>query len=1088
MRSLFSVCSIVLLSLLLASQPASAQVDARLLRHPDVSGTQITFVYGGDVWVVPKSGGTAHRLSTPDGEETFPRFSPNGETIAYSGNYDGNTDVYTIPSGGGTPTRVTYHENGDRVVDWTPDGDHVLFASPRASGRQRYNQIYRTSPNGGLPTKLAIEYGEFAAVSPGGDTLAFTPKSRVFRTWKRYRGGMAADIWFFDRSDSTATNITSHPANDEMPMWHDGTMYFLSDRGANKRYNIWAYDADTEEMRQVTEFAEFDVHFPAIGPSDLVFEAGGNLHLMNLDTEETSVVNVDVVTDRPQVKTRMEVVENELQNAWISPSGKRAVVQARGELFSLPAEHGVVRNLTRTSGAAERYPAWSPDGEQIAYFSDRSGEYELTIRDADGSGEEETLTSLGAGFRYQPYWSPNGDMLAFVNHAQEIQLYDTDTEAVTTIGQGQWMSHGALSAFEVTWSPNGRWLAYSRGLDNRNGAVFLYDTENDERHQVTSAFYSVDEPTFGPDGKYLFVTTDRHFDPVYSDMDNSFVYPNAAQIAAISLRRDVESPLAPRNDTETGEPNGEDEDDGENGEDEDTPIEIDRTGFEQRMVLLPAEPGNYPRLAATTGKVIYHRAPRSGSGDDAAPIVYFDLEEREEKTILDDADGFRLSANGKKLLVRKGNRLAVVDVAPDQTLDAPLPTGEMRMTLDPRAEWEQMFTEAWRLQRDYFYDPNMHGVDWPAMRERYGALIEDAVTRSDVNFIIGELIAELNASHTYRGGGDTELAERRPVGFLGVDWAVDEGAFQIERIVEGAPWTAEVRSPLRRPGVDVAEGDYVLAVNGEPLSAEAEPWAAFQGLSGETISLTVNDRPSEDGSREVIVETLTENEMERLRYLAWVDQKRERVDEATDGRVGYVYVPNTGIDGQTELVRQFQAQFDKEALIIDERFNSGGQIPDRFIELLNRPPVAFWAVRHGQDWQWPPVAHFGPKTMLINGFSGSGGDAFPDYFKKADLGPVIGTRTWGGLIGISGVPSLIDGGLVTVPTFRMYDPDGDWFEEGHGVEPDIRVVNNPGALARGNDPQLERAIQEMVDALETTESAKPPRPPYEDRTPSPDGG
>ena len=1064
--------------------PAQAQVDARLLRYPDVSETQVTFVYGGDIWVAPKEGGTAHRLSSPDGEEMFPRFSPDGQTIAFSGNYDGNPDIYTIPAMGGTPTRVTHHPEMDMLLDWYPSGDSLLFASQMASGRERYSQLYSTTPTGGLPQKLPVPYGEFGAISPDGETIAFTRKSRVFRTWKRYRGGMAPEIWLFDLQSKEATNITQSAANDEMPMWHGQTLYFLSDRGPNQRYNIWAYDLEAEDMRQVTEFTEFDVHFPAIGPSEMVFEAGGQLHLMDLDTEETTPIDIDVVTDRADIKPTTEDVGSMMQAAWISPKGNRAVVQARGELFSVPAEHGPIRNLTRSSGAAERYPAWSPTGEQIAYFSDRSGEYELTVQNADGSGEATTLTSLGEGFRYQPYWSPDGEKVAFIDEAMQIQIHDTESGETTTIDEGQWMTHGALSNFSVSWSPDSRWLAYHRGLDNRHGAVFLYDTQAEERHQVTSEFYHTADPVFDPNGDYLYVQTARNFDPVYSGVDNSFVYPNMTKLAAIPLRKDVDSPLAPRND----EVEPEDDENGESeggaqteSEEESDAVEIDLNGFEQRLVELPPKPGNYTNLQAAEGKLVYRRLPRSGSGDEQSPIVYYDVEAREEQTVMEDADGYRLSANGKKLLVMQRGRLAIVDLQPGQQMDTPLRTDELQMRLDPRAEWQQLFTEAWRLQRDYFYDPNMHGVDWDAIRAQYGALVDDAASRADVNFLIGEMIAELNASHTYRGGGDTEQPERRGVGLLGVDWSLDNGAYRIERIIDGAPWTSEVRSPLHRPGVDVSEGDYVLAVNGSPIDTEQDPWAAFGGLAGETVALTVNDQPTMEGAREVIVETMSSDD--RLRYLDWVDANRQYVEEQTDGRVGYVYVPNTGIDGQTELVRQFRAQFTKDALIIDERFNSGGQIPDRFVELLNRPAKAFWAVRHGTDWQWPPVAHFGPKTMLINGWSGSGGDAFPDYFRKAGLGPLIGTRTWGGLIGISGAPALIDGGSVSVPTFRMYNPDGTWFDEGYGVEPDIRVVDHPGQMARGQRPQLDRAIDEMMQALETYTPAKPERPPYETRVP-----
>ncbi len=1078
-----------LAALALSAGAVSAQVDARMLREPDVSATHIAFVYAGDIWVVPKEGGVAERLSSPRGEESFPRFSPDGSTIAFSANYDGNVDIYTIPTLGGEPVRITHHPMVDRMVDWYPDGASILYASSMASGRQRFNQLYRVSKNGGLPERLPVPYGEFGAISPDGVWLAYMPKSRDFRTWKRYRGGWAPEIWLFNLKDYSSRNLTTSDANDAHPMWHGRTLYFLSDRGPNERYNIWAYDLDSETFRQVTRFTDYDIHFPAIGPSDIVFEAGGRLYLLDLSTEKYDPVNVEVVTDLATLKPHREKVANLIAHAWISPSGKRAVVEARGEVFTLPAEHGPVLNLTASSGIAERYPTWSPDGKSIAYWSDRSGEYELTVRPAKGHGAEKRLTSLGAGFRYTPYWSPDSKKIAFIDQAKTIRIYDLEKGRTVEVDHDMWMTHGALRGFRVSWSPDSRWLAYSRGLENRHGAIFLYDTESGRLHQVTSGYYASSEPTFDPDGKYLYFLSNRTFRPSYGDVDNTWIYPNSTNIVAVPLRRDVASPLAPRNDDEGAEkPEGKGGADRQQqqkkkgGPQEKKPkrVEIDLEGFEARLVVLPPRAGNYADLQAVSGKVLYRRLPNTGSAERTSPIVYYDLDKREEKTVLKDADGFLVSANGKKMLVVKDRKLAILDIKPGAKFEKPLRTGEMETVVDPRAEWRQIFTDAWRFERDYFYDPNMHGVDWQAMREHYGRLLDDAVTRWDVNFVIGELIGELNASHTYRGGGDVESGERRGVGLLGVDWSLENGAYRIERIIRGAPWDAEARSPLLEPGVDVKEGDYVLAVNGVPLDTSKDPWASFEGLAGETVVLTVNDRPRVTGARDVLVKTLRSET--RLRHLAWIESNRRRVDEATNGRVGYIYVPNTGIDGQNELVRQFSAQYPKEGLIVDERFNSGGQIPDRFIELLNRPPLSFWAVREGRDWRWPPVAHFGPKVMLINGWSGSGGDAFPYYFRKAGLGPLIGTRTWGGLIGISGAPQLIDGGRVTVPTFRMYSTEGEWFKEGHGVDPDIEVIDDPTQLAKGRDPQLERAIEEVLHMLEERPFALPKRPPYQDRT------
>ena len=1099
-RRLFPLLAVTLGSI----TPAAAQVNARMFRYPDVSATQIAFVYAGDIWVAPKAGGTAQRLTTPPGEESFPRFSPDGTKIAYSANYDGNTDLYVIPVGGGTPTRVTHHPMGDRLVDWYPDGRSLLVATSMASGRQRYSQFYRVPATGGLPEPLAVPYGEFGAISPDGRQIAYMPMSQDFRTWKRYRGGWAPDIWLFDLTTFASQNLTQNDADDAQPMWHGRTLYFMSDRDVAQRHNIWKWDPDTRQTTEITHLTDYDITFPAAGPNDIVFQAGGRLYLLDLTTEQTREVQVSVVTDLTALRPHTVRTDSLIQNATISPGGHRAIFEARGDLFSLPAQYGPVQNLTQSNGVAERFPAWSPDGSQLAYWSDRSGEYELYVRPTLG-GAERKLTSYGVGFRYQLYWSPDGRKIAFIDQTMTIRIYDMTSGQTARVDQAMFWYEGNLQGFRPSWSADSRWLAYERDNLQRTSAIYLYDTRNAQSTQVTSGYYVDTSPVFDPDGKYLYFLSNRTFNPIYSDIDNSWVYPNTTNIVAVSLRRDVPSPLAPRIDLDSARadsaragatPAGGATPPARPGRGgaarpdsaaahpatpaPPAPVEIDTAGFERRITVLPPAAGNYTDLRAVSGKVIFRRLRLAGVPSGPRPIMYYDLKEREEKTILADADGLELSADGKKLLVANSGSYAIIDVKADAKFEHPLRTAEMEMSLDPRAEWRQIFADVWRLQRDYFYDRNMHGVDWNAMRDRYGRLIEDCVTRFDVNFVIGELISELNSSHTYRGGGDEETAPRRNVGLLGVDWSLENGAYRIARIIDGAPWDNEVRSPLARPGVNAHQGDYVLAVNGVPMDTSMDPWAAFGGLAGRAVELTVNDRPTTDGARRVVVETLRDET--RLRHLAWIESNRRRVDSASGGRVGYIYVPSTGVDGQTELERQWAAQFMKDALIVDERFNSGGQIPDRFIELLNRPPLAFWAVRDGHDWMWPPAAHFGPKVMLINGWSGSGGDAFPYYFREAHLGPLIGTRTWGGLIGISGVPGLVDGGNVTVPTFRQYSPTGEWFPEGYGVEPDINVVDDPTQLARGTDPQLERGIQEAMRLIQQRPFVWPQHPPVENRT------
>lgn len=1065
----------------------SAQVNAKMFQYPDVSQTHITFTYAGDVWIVSKNGGTANKLTSAKGTELLSRFSPDGKQIAFSGNYNGNVDVYVMPSSGGMPTRITHHGMTDRLIDWYPDGNNLLFASSRESGKQRFNQFYKVSKSGGLPEKLPLPYAEFGVISPDGNQIAYTPISAAFRTWKRYRGGMAADIFIFDLNSKASENITNNVAGDEIPMWSGNKIYFLSDRGENKRNNIWCYDLSNKQTKQVTNFDKFDIRFPSIGNNEIVFEAGGLLYLLDLTTENYQEVKINVVSDESTLLSRTENVEKLIQNFSLSYNGKRTLFEARGEIFSVPTENGPVINLTQSSGVAERYPAYSPNGKYAAYFSDRSGEYELTIRDLEKPSQEKTLTTLGEGYRYKLFWSPNSKALAFIDQTMTVYVYDMDKNETIKVDQQLWLYEGGLQNFSVSWSSDSRYVAYTKDLESSSTAIAIYDTKDQKIHQVTSGYYKDSNPVFDPAGKYLYFLTNRSFKPVYGDFEGTWTYPNSTQIAVVTLTKDIPSPLAPKNDSSVVKKDDVKKDDEKKDEKKEDKkdesktkeVKIDFDGFEQRVVILPPAAGNYGNIAAVTGKVIYHRAPNSGSADKKRAVVYFDFEKLEEKTIVDDADVFQISADEKKILVAKQNSFSVVDIASDQKMDKKLPANQLEMTVVPRDEWKQIFTDVWRLQRDFFYDKNMHGVDWDAMKKQYGDLIDNAVTRGDVNYIIGELISELNASHTYRGGGDDETPLQRQVGYLGVDWELNNGAYRIKRIVNGAVWDSEVRSPLLASGIKVKEGNYILAVNGVAIDATKDPWSAFEGLAEKTIELTVNDKPSIDGAWNIIVKTLSDET--RLRNLEWIESNRKRVDDATGGKIGYVYVPSTGIDGQDELVRQFTAQFSKEGVIIDERFNNGGQIPDRFVELLNRKPLAFFAVRDGKNWQWPNVANFGPKVMLINGWSGSGGDAFPDFFRKSGIGPLIGTRTWGGLIGISGAPALIDGGNVTVPTFRQYNPDGTWFKEGHGVDPDIEVLEDPTTLSKGVDVQLEKAIEEVMRLHKLNPPVNPKQPPYEKR-------
>ena len=1073
---------------------AFAQIDAGLFRYPDVSQSHIVFTYANDLWIVPKEGGTAVKLSSPAGVEIYPKFSPDGKQIAFTGNYDGNMDAYVLPIGGGVPTRLTQHGYPDIVVDWTNDGKSVLFASARESGKARFRQLYTVPSSGGVVDKLPLAYGEFASFSPDGKQLAVTFRTQEGRNWKRYRGGWKADMHVFNLNNLTSENISkATDPGTEYPMWHGNSIYFLSDRGAEMRMNIWKYELATKTYSQITNFKDYDVHFPSQGPSDIVFEAGSKLYIMPFATAQPREVSISLVTDNALLKPKVQSVENLVSNVTISPDGNRVLVEARGDIFSVPAENGFVKNLTRTSGVAERYATWSPDGKSIAYWSDASGEYELYLKEADDEGAGKKLTGYGPGFRYKLTWSPNSKRLAFIDKAMRIKVYDMTTNQTYDVDKAlRWM-HEDLENFTPDWSSDSRWLAYYRDLNNQHTAIFIFDADSKKTQQVTSGFYSTRNPTFDPEGKYLYVITSQTFQPLYSSIDNSFAYANSGNIAAISLRKDIPSLLAPKNDTVALNLGSDAKKDALVKQTEtkrkDTVaavkplptangIAIDLDGMEERLVLLPIAAGNYDGLSAAKNKIIYMKYANTGTSAPGS-IKYYDTEKTEEKTILDNANGFVLSANKAKMVVaRSGNLFAVLKPEENQKFEKPLRLTEMQTLVKPADEWQQLFTDAWRIERDYFYDPGMHGLDWKAVKNRYEGMLKSAMTREEADFVIGEMLGELNASHTYHGGGDIERPRPQNVGYLGVDWQADGDSYKIKKIIRSAEWDAEARHPFDIAGATIKEGDYILAVNGVPLSTSAEAFAAFQGLANKPVEITYNSSPSWAGAKTVVVQTLADEY--RLRHLSWIENMRKRVEKATNGDVGYIYVPSTGVDGQNELMRQFNAQWDKKALIIDERFNDGGQIPDRFIEMLNRDPLAFWAIRDGSPWPWPPFAHFGPKVMLINGWSGSGGDAFPDYFRRKGLGPLIGARTWGGLIGISGVPALIDGGSITAPSFRMYNPDGTWFREGHGVDPDIAVDEDLAAMAKGTDPQLERAIVEIKNLLKN-KAYKMPAPPQAEK-------
>ncbi len=1245
-RSALSALAIAASAGLAASAHADVTPNAAMLRYPDISADSIVFVYANDLWLVPRAGGMAQPFASPPGVEQNPRFSADGKTIAFVGNYDGNRDLYTLPITGGVPTRVTYHPAGEMLADWTPDG-RLLFISNGLAGLQRQSQLFITTPEGGMPEKVPVPYGAFGAISADGKWLAYTLHSTDSRTWKRYRGGMATDVWLFNLQDHTSKRITDWEGTDTLPMWAPGdssVVYFLSDRGSDHRLNVWSYDVATSASKQITRFTDDDVRWPAIGPvaasaanapgvnGSIVFQLGSKLMVLDIASGQSSEVKVTIPGDRPKIKPRSVNPAGLTSGATISPTGKRVVLEARGDLWSLPAKDGVTRNLTRTSGFAERDPSWSPDGRWIAYFSDEPGEYELFVRPADSrpapdekkdkdkkdenppipaewsDAPPRKLTSLGAGFRYAPTWSPDSKHIAFGDQNGRMFLTTVESGETKEFDKDPWMNRTTFS-----WSHDSNWIAYERAdQQNSLGCIWIYNVKSGEKTQVTTNMFDSGAPAFDRKGDWLFFASKRAINsPRYSDIDSTFVYTDSAVLLMTPLRKDIKSPWLPRSDEEVikkDEPRKDDakkEEKKENGDkpaaddgvsgtweakatggelppdglpftfkftlgeggkitgsissmmgagegtgtydkasgaiefsadvnggvvvirgtmkgqegsgtwsvgdqggnwtakrtaatqpadkkpddkkdekkdekkDDKKELKIDFDGLEARAIQLPLAPGAFNHLVVADGdKLIFGRMGTRGGGEGGIKIYNYKDDEKEEKSVT-TFGSFDLSADGKKLIVMRGPSATIVDASAGGKAQA-VSTGAMQMTVEPRAEWKQILNDAWRLQRDFFYESTLHNVDWPKMREHYGAMIDDCSSREDVAWVLGEMISELNIGHAYiQGVGDGESQPMQSVGMLGCDFVLDrsgaEPAYKISRIIRGGPWDSDAVGPLSMPGVDAKEGDYLLEVNGQPLDTAKDPWAAFVGLAGRPTYLTLSSKPTLDSAARLVIVQPIGSEAD-LRFREWIESKRKYVEERSGGKVAYVYVPNTGVDGQSELFRQFFGQRQKQAMIIDERWNGGGQLPHRFIELLNRPLTNMWARRDGESWPSPDPSHQGPKCMLINGLAGSGGDMFPWLFRYHKLGKLIGTRTWGGLVGISGNPRFIDGGSMSVPTFGFYKLDGTWGVEGHGVDPDIEIIDDPALMWNGGDPQLDTAIDQMLGEIPTKAFKAPKKP------------
>lgn len=1103
-RAAFAACVALLVPLAFAAPAVAAgDEDPRpLMRQPTIHGETVVFAHGGDLWSVPAAGGVAVRLTVDDGDEELPRFSPDGSLIAFTAEVDGNADVYVMSPQGGAIRRVTWHPSYDRVAGWHPVSGKVLFSSQR-HGWPPVRRLWLAAPDGGGLEELPLHEAAWGSVSPDGRFLAYTPVAREHRTWKRYQGGLAQDVHRYEFATREDRRLTDFRGTDRLPMWvaapgGEPAIYFSSDR--DRTLNLYRLDPATGAVEQVTRHADYDVQWPSTDGRRIVYELGGQLWVYDPAAGEPRRIPVTVAADPPEARPYFEDVADELQDLAISPSGARALLVARGEVFTVPAEHGPTRNLSRDSGARDKDAVWSPDGRWVAYLSDADGEYQVYRVDARGEGAPERLTDLPPGYRHSPRFSPDGSKIAFADHTLRLHVLDVASRAVTEVDRA---AHEPMDIgldekpiHDFAWSPDGRWLAYSKMDDDLLFQLWVYSLADKTARRVSDGRYNDFGPVFTRDGRHLLFLSQRHFDPTFDDFEWQMVYKKATGVYALTLRADGDRLLPLRNDDEpaAGEEDGEEgagkaKDQGaktkggaeagagaEKGgqEEEEVEVAIDFDGLAGRVEALPVPGGNYRALAAGDGAVFFLDAE---AGDfnrvDLRPppprkLAAFSFEEREVETVVDGVRAYALSADASHLAVYRGpGKVSLFEASERDLKPEDLDLSALRMHLDPRAEWRQIFHEAWRMERDFFYDPNYHGLDWTAMRDKYARLLPHAASRSDVGYLIGELIGELNTSHTYVFGGQRRReAESVGVGLLGADWETDEaaGRYRLRRVLRAADWNEGVQSPLAAPGVGVAEGAYLLAVDGEEVTTGRSLYSYFADKAERQVTLRFAADASGRDAREVRVETLADEGV--LRYLDWVEGNRRKVEEASGGRLGYVHMPDTYMGSATEFPRTFYAQTRRQGLVVDGRFNGGGLDPDVWLDRLARRPLNYWTRRYSADYHNPLYATRAHMVILANRQAGSGGDMLPAQFRQMGLGPVIGTRTWGGLVGVSMFLELIDGGGLTAPDYRVYDAAGRWHIENVGVEPDVPVELTPAAMADGHDAQLQAAIDYLLEKME----------------------
>ncbi|MBN1225284.1 MAG: PD40 domain-containing protein, partial [Candidatus Aminicenantes bacterium] len=1069
-----------------------------LMQRPTLSRTHIVFVYAGDLWSVPREGGAPLRLTSGEGRETSPVFSPNGSTLAFTAEYDGNVDVYVMPSSGGEPLRLTWHPAADYALGWTPDGKEILFSSGRTA-YSRFNELFTVSRDGGFPKKLPLPMGFEGCYSPEGNRLAYVPLGRAFDVWKRYRGGLATPIWISDLSNSRITKVPRTDSNDFNPMWIGDKVYFLSDRDG--KVTLFAYDVATKNVSRILDNEGMDLKSAGAGPDAIVYEQFGSLKLYSLQTGKSQPVPVTIAGDMLEVRERFENVGRNLTSPSLSPNAARAAFEARGEIVTVPAEKGDYRDLTHTPGVMERYPSWSPDGQNIAYFSDESGEYMLHIQSQSGTGDVIKIAlEEHPSFYFVPRWSPDSKKIAYVDCHLRLWYVELDNKKPVQVDKDRF--YGGQDNLIPDWSPDSRWMAYTKRLPNYLGAIFLYSLKEGKSHQITDGMSDARNPVFDKGGKHLYFTASTDSGASLQPDIHSIFRDVTSTVYLAVLSKTDPSPFMPESDEEkpakeketpADKPKANEKD--EEKTEKDVKVTIDLDGILQRILAVPIPARSYAGLQAADAGVLLAiestPQPQDQFGPPSNNVHRFDIKERRADVILTGINDFEMAGNGKKFLYSQKGSWFIGDLTPMPPKNAPptpqggpkppgkpMPTQNIEIKVNPKAEWRQMFWDAWRIQREFFYDPNLHGLDLEAAQKKYAPYLENVASRQDLNYLFSDMMGEITVGHLFVAGGDIPRADRIPTGLLGADLAIENGRYRFVKIYSGENWNPQFTAPLTQPGVNVAQGEYLVAVNGQEIKGGDNVYSYFEGTTGKQVAITVGPNPGFEGSRKVTVVPIQSEQT--LRHFAWIEANRRYVDKVTNGRVAYVYMPDTAFGGYIYFNRYFYAQVDKEAVIIDERFNGGGMLATDIIERLQRKMMSLVATRDGVDEVQPQGAIFGPKAMLINEFAGSGGDAMPWYFQRAKVGPLVGKRTWGGLVGRAGAPRLMDGGFVSSPSSGVWSPDGHWIAENVGVSPDVEVELDPELVRQGKDPQLDKAIAIVMEELVKNPLPKPKRPAYPD--------